>query len=143
RHRGGARQRRGPAAALQGAGSGAGGHHRPGGRAAAVRIARGARSGPHAGAAAGGAGPPLTVSRVGPPGVDPVRRRPRWRLLGRSAIGLALVLTVYVAVTFGQVYRASRHEGARSAEAIIVLGAAQYDGGPSPVFRDRLDHALD
>lgn len=57
-------------------------------------------------------------------------------------LGLALVVSVYVAVTFGQVYRASRDDGARSAQAVVVLGAAQYDGRPSPVFRDRLDHAL-
>ncbi|MFP5255819.1 MAG: YdcF family protein [Acidimicrobiia bacterium] len=69
-------------------------------------------------------------------------RRPRRRLLGRVAIGLLVAIVVYVGVTFGQVYRASRHDGARSAEAIVVLGAAQYDGRPSPVFRDRLDHAL-
>jgi uncharacterized SAM-binding protein YcdF (DUF218 family) len=29
-----------------------------------------------------------------------------------------------------------------SADAIVVLGAAQYDGKPSPVFRARLDHAI-
>lgn len=81
------------------------------------------------------------MARVGPPGVEPVRR-PRWRLLTRIAIGLLVAVLVYGGVTFGQVYRASRHDGARSAEAIVVLGAAQYDGRPSPVFRDRLDHAL-
>ena len=32
---------------------------------------------------------------------------------------------------------------ARSADAIVVLGAAQYVGRPSPVLRARLDHALD
>lgn len=35
-----------------------------------------------------------------------------------------------------------RRDDARSAEAIVVLGAAQYDGRPSPVLRARLDHAL-
>ncbi|MEP6560310.1 MAG: YdcF family protein [Nakamurella sp.] len=30
-----------------------------------------------------------------------------------------------------------------SADAIVVLGAAQYDGAPSPVFRARLDHAAE
>jgi uncharacterized SAM-binding protein YcdF (DUF218 family) len=30
----------------------------------------------------------------------------------------------------------------RPADAIVVLGAAQYDGRPSPVFRARLDHAI-
>lgn len=60
----------------------------------------------------------------------------------RAVLGLVLLLGGYVAVTFVQVYRASRHDGARSADAIIVLGAAQYDGAPSPVLQDRLDHAL-
>src|SRR3546814_15252238 len=35
------------------------------------------------------------------------------------------------------------HDGARAADAIIVLGAAQYDGRPSRVLQDRLDHALE
>jgi uncharacterized SAM-binding protein YcdF (DUF218 family) len=30
----------------------------------------------------------------------------------------------------------------RDADAILVLGAAQYNGRPSPVFRARLDHAI-
>jgi len=37
---------------------------------------------------------------------------------------------------------ASRDE-ARPAQAIVVLGAAQYAGKPSPVLRARLDHALE
>jgi len=35
----------------------------------------------------------------------------------------------------------SRTDQAASADAIAVLGAAEYDGKPSPVFRARLDHA--
>lgn len=56
----------------------------------------------------------------------------------------ALVLvagTVYLAVTFAQVWRASRHDDARQAQAIVVFGAAQYNGRPSAVLRARLDHA--
>jgi vancomycin permeability regulator SanA len=68
----------------------------------------------------------------------------RWlRTTVRIALVVVVLFGVYVAVTFVQVYRASRHDGARPADAIIVLGAAQYDGRPSPVLRDRLDHALD
>ncbi len=37
----------------------------------------------------------------------------------------------------------ARRDEAREADAIIVLGAAQYDGRPSPVLRARLDHAID
>ncbi len=59
----------------------------------------------------------------------------------RGALVVAVLLAVYVAGTFVQVYRASRHDGATKADAIIVLGAAQYNGRPSPVLKDRLDHA--
>jgi uncharacterized SAM-binding protein YcdF (DUF218 family) len=56
---------------------------------------------------------------------------------------LAVVLVVgYVAVTFAQVWWASRHDRARAADAIVVLGAAQYNCRPSPVLEQRLDHAL-
>lgn len=37
----------------------------------------------------------------------------------------------------------SRRDEARPAQAIVVLGAAQYAGRPSPVLRARLDHALE
>lgn len=55
---------------------------------------------------------------------------------------LLFALLVYLAVTFVQVWQAARRDEATAAEAIIVLGAAQYDGVPSPVLRARLDHAL-
>ena len=51
---------------------------------------------------------------------------------------------LYLAVTFAQVWLTARREaagGAGSADAIVVLGAAQYNGRPSPVLRARLDHA--
>jgi uncharacterized SAM-binding protein YcdF (DUF218 family) len=50
---------------------------------------------------------------------------------------------LYFFITFVQVYRSSRYDGATNADAIIVLGAAQYNGKPSPVLRNRLDHALE
>jgi uncharacterized SAM-binding protein YcdF (DUF218 family) len=37
----------------------------------------------------------------------------------------------------------SNRDEARPAQAIVVLGAAQYAGKPSPVLRARLDHALE
>src|SRR2546423_6287077 len=37
----------------------------------------------------------------------------------------------------------SSRDEARPADAIVVLGAAQYAGRPSPVLKARLDHALD
>ena len=52
-----------------------------------------------------------------------------------------LLLVVYLAITLTQVWMASRRDDARQAEAIVVFGAAQYNGTPSPVLRARLDHA--
>jgi uncharacterized SAM-binding protein YcdF (DUF218 family) len=65
------------------------------------------------------------------------------RLLRRALVAAAVLPAVYFAVTFVQVWLTSRHEGARPAQAVIVLGAAQYDGRPSAVLRARLDHAAD
>lgn len=56
---------------------------------------------------------------------------------------MLVIVTGYFAVTFVQVWAAGRRDGARPAQAIVVLGAAQYDGRPSPVLAARLDHAAD
>jgi uncharacterized SAM-binding protein YcdF (DUF218 family) len=45
--------------------------------------------------------------------------------------------------TVGLILLAGARPGLRPADAILVLGAAQYNGRPSPVLRARLDHALD
>ncbi|MCA1673533.1 MAG: YdcF family protein [Actinobacteria bacterium] len=62
-------------------------------------------------------------------------------------IKLALLVSVlavgYIAFTFAQVWLASRRDDARTAQAIVVLGAAQFNGTPSPILRARLDHAFD
>ncbi len=61
------------------------------------------------------------------------------RLAAVGAAGLVLV-TGYA--TWRIIAEGDRDD-ARPADAIVVLGAAQYDGRPSPVFRARLDHAVD
>jgi uncharacterized SAM-binding protein YcdF (DUF218 family) len=59
--------------------------------------------------------------------------------------GLALILIVVLAypswLAF-QVWQQSHRDEVHSADAIVVLGAAQYDGKPSPILKARLDHAL-
>ena len=70
-----------------------------------------------------------------------VRRHPLLAAIG-SLVLVGLLLVVGSAVV---VWRAAHHDGASDvdrADAIVVLGAAQYDGDPSPVFRGRLDHAV-
>lgn len=64
------------------------------------------------------------------------------RVARRLALLALALLVVYFGVTFVQVWRKSTSDSARAAQAIVVLGAAQYDGRPSPVLRARLDHAI-
>lgn len=74
------------------------------------------------------------------------RRRPARKVVRvgfQVALGVLLAGLAYVAVTFLQVWEASRSDDIRQSDAIVVLGAAQYDCEPSPVLRSRLDHALE
>jgi len=88
---------------------------------------------------------PVDEDQAGRPtgGIPPSqrhRRRRRWLL---APIALVVLVVAYVGGTFLQVWQASSRDGARDSEAIVVLGAAQYNGRPSPALRNRLDHALD
>ena len=67
----------------------------------------------------------------------------RTRLVVGAVGVVAVVLVGYYVITVYQVWRAARHDDARPSQAIIVLGAAQYNGTPSSVFKARLDHAAD
>jgi uncharacterized SAM-binding protein YcdF (DUF218 family) len=68
-----------------------------------------------------------------------VRRHPlRWAL----ALVLAAALWFVVSTSIGIVREASQQE-LHTTDAIVVFGAAEYVGHPSPVYRARLDHAFD
>jgi uncharacterized SAM-binding protein YcdF (DUF218 family) len=54
---------------------------------------------------------------------------------------LGVMLLGWVA-SLGAVLAWERHDQTRPVGAIVVLGAAQYVGRPSPVLRARLDHAI-
>jgi len=64
---------------------------------------------------------------------------------GRRAVGAVLLTVLLAALVWAAVVVAvavqAAHDQATGADAIVVLGAAQYNGRPSPVFRARLDHA--
>jgi len=64
----------------------------------------------------------------------------RWAL--KVAVVVVVGLVAYFAVTLVQVWLTSRHYDPRPAQAIVVMGAAQYNGIPSPDLRARLDQAL-
>jgi uncharacterized SAM-binding protein YcdF (DUF218 family) len=61
-------------------------------------------------------------------------------------IGSALLVTallVYISYVSMRIERQSTRDEAQPADVILVLGAAEYRGRPSPVLRARLDHALE
>lgn len=67
------------------------------------------------------------------------------RPLRNLGLLLAAVLAgalVYLGVVTGQVLLGAKGDATEPAGAIIVLGAAQYDGVPSPALRQRLEQAL-
>lgn len=62
----------------------------------------------------------------------------------RRLVGLCLLAGIVAfGFVFYQVWRQSRIDEAQPADVIVVLGAAQYWGRPSPVLKARLDHALE
>lgn len=67
----------------------------------------------------------------------------RLRLAARVAGVVGAALVAYFAFTLWWVHRVGRSDQARPVDAIVVMGAAQYDGRPSPQLAARLDHALD
>lgn len=58
-------------------------------------------------------------------------------------MGAAAGVAVLWLVSVGAVLTWALQDDARKADAIVVMGAAQYQGKPSPVLRARLDHALE
>lgn len=54
-----------------------------------------------------------------------------------------LIAAVYFLVSLLQVWNTGRSADRQPVGAIVVLGAAQYDGRPSPQLQARLDHALE
>ena len=61
----------------------------------------------------------------------------------RGLVRLVLLLVACWALVLAAIAFYGRRDEARNADAIVVLGAAQYNGHPSPVLEARLDHAID
>ena len=93
-----------------------------------------------------GGTPAVAVAEADPTPVGGIRvlRPRRWpRRLGIGVGVFALLSVGYYAVTLYQVSVTGRSDQARPVDAIVVMGAAQYDGRPSPQLAARLDHAAD
>jgi uncharacterized SAM-binding protein YcdF (DUF218 family) len=66
-------------------------------------------------------------------------KRTLWTVAALAVAGLLAV----VAYLSARIERQSTLDEARPADVILVMGAAEYRGRPSPVLRARLDHALE
>lgn len=65
----------------------------------------------------------------------------KW-IVAVALLAVAAVVSLKVVQVTRQIQRVSLIDEAQSADAIIVLGAAEYRGRPSPVLEARLNHAL-
>jgi uncharacterized SAM-binding protein YcdF (DUF218 family) len=63
----------------------------------------------------------------------------RW--LVRGALAVVVALALLVGGTAFRIWQFGRIDDRGHADVILVLGAAQYDGDPSTILRNRLDHA--
>src|SRR4051794_5231398 len=71
-----------------------------------------------------------------PPPMIPKRAR-------KIIFGVLSLCIVYVLYTYYEIARQSETDETRNADAIVVFGAAEYAGRPSPVLKARLDHSLE
>lgn len=63
----------------------------------------------------------------------------RWAV--RAAIGTVLIGLLVLGGSAFRIWQVARIDDRSQADAIVVLGAAQYNGRPSPIFEARLEHA--
>lgn len=92
--------------------------------------------------------------------LDPPPRRSRWRRGGggragesrarrnvrravRAGLLVVVVMMGYLGVSLYQVWSTGRSNYTGPVDAIVVMGAAQYDGRPSPQLAARLDHVAE
>lgn len=71
------------------------------------------------------------------------KQSPRRLWLPGIVVAVALALGLFLLVTSLRIIREAGKEELHPADAIVVFGAAEYSGHPSPVLRARLDRAYD
>src|ERR1700678_642170 len=74
---------------------------------------------------------------------DSVHRHPRLRWFLRLTAGAAGLVAAFLIVVSIRIIHTAMLQESSSADAIVVFGAAEYYGHPSPVLRARLDHGYD
>src|SRR5690242_5628019 len=85
--------------------------------------------------------------RADGPRLRPVRwrwRRSRWFTIPAGIVAGLLAIAVLTPLAVGaRIWHQARQDERPRSDAIIVLGAAQYNGVPSPTLKWRLQHALE
>lgn len=65
-----------------------------------------------------------------------------FKLARKVLVGFAALVLLFVAIPICTIEWTGHRQDDAKTDAILVLGAAQFDGAPSPVLQNRLDHAL-
>jgi len=83
--------------------------------------------------------------KKGSPKAKPESRSRRWIRRGAwAALGVAILgAAIWFAVCFRRVWTQAGRDETRVADCIVVFGAAEYHGKPSPILRRRLERALE
>ena len=74
---------------------------------------------------------------------EQLRRKRIWRRVRRTGYATFGLLTLYYLTCLWVVHSTGNSDQARNVDAIVVMGAAQYDGRPSPVLAARLDQVVE
>ena len=85
----------------------------------------------------------VVLDRTPVAAVRVTRRRRIWPRVLQVLAGVFALVALYFLVTLWQVWSTGRSDEARAVDAIVVMGAAQYDGRPSPQLEARLDHVVE
>jgi len=86
---------------------------------------------------------PRNLAPAGPPTRARLGWNERVRDLLLVALAFALGACALTAYTTFRIWQVGEQDGRRHVDAIVVLGAAQYNGVPTDVLRARLDHAIE
>jgi uncharacterized SAM-binding protein YcdF (DUF218 family) len=65
------------------------------------------------------------------------------RALARLILAGLIAVVALIGYTAFRIWDQGNRDERPTADVIVVMGAAQYDGRPSPIFAARLDHAID
>jgi uncharacterized SAM-binding protein YcdF (DUF218 family) len=80
------------------------------------------------------------AENTNPPAKEKSPRMRPWLLL---LLAVAGALCLFFGVTGARIVRAAAEAPGKKADVIVVFGAAEYAGHPSPVYRARLDHGYE